>query len=130
MSGCRFHGESCWDARLHTIQSYIEAGWGATPMHLIEEALAANGGVLPADPPEGYRDVSLDPEVRRKQKERAARRSAVVLSEEQVVVLTAGIQSRKAWRLRNGCIRPSRAFCRHPERGSLWCAWRRYQTCP
>jgi hypothetical protein len=84
---CRAHGDGCFDERLHLLSELIAAGWGATPMHLIEEALAQNGGVLPAEPPAMYRDVSVDPEYRRKRKERAARRSAVVLTQEQIVVL-------------------------------------------
>lgn len=37
------------------LDSYIAAGWGEVPRVLIEKLEAKNGGVLPDEPPTGYK---------------------------------------------------------------------------
>jgi DNA-binding NarL/FixJ family response regulator len=92
---CRAHGDGCFDERLCYLSDLIARGWGATPMHLIEEALAQNGGVLPADPPAMYRDVSVDPEYRRKRREamEGIRTAKNALTAEQIAAIPAMVQA-------------------------------------
>lgn len=55
MTHCPCHPDEVRDARFGLLDDLIRRGWGNCPMTIIERETRRNGGVLPAQPPPGYR---------------------------------------------------------------------------
>lgn len=53
-SRCASHPEETRDERFGYLDMLIQAGWGAVPMHIIENEMQSNGGTLPQNPPQRY----------------------------------------------------------------------------